>query len=224
MTKNRLNVGFLFGNVKPDLLAFAKWIEDYKVRPIAIEAMLVSKLYGEGFCLAIDLICELDYTTKKKVTVEDGLYVRGDKKGQVKYKDVIEETVTTKTFIVDYKSNFFEKEDKSFFDTQLFQLIAAEKAVMSNFTEIHIDGLANWSPNAWRKEPSYTFDVKKPTMDNYREFDLLMHIAQHKGFFRPSGVQFVPPDVSHKFDSTNYAILSQKEFVEQQLKTKSDVF
>ncbi len=196
-----------------DLLSFIKFCEDYKVEPLVLEGLLISEpVNGDHYAMAIDCLCKMTITDKTKETVEDGVYVRGDKKGQVKYKEVTNETSRTIIANLDFKSNFFEKDSKSFYESHLYQLIAAKRAVEYNFS-VEVDSMFNFSPNAWRKEPTYSLKEWKPTEIDYKLFDAYINLAQLKGLFTPKGNIFVAPEFNENTKWSDYKVMDYIEYI-----------
>jgi hypothetical protein len=84
-----------------DILAFLKFQEDHKLTPLLIEASLAYQdpVTGEWLCMTIDLLAKLTVPLVTKELVQDGVYQRGENKGQPKmvekkttvYKDLIYE-------------------------------------------------------------------------------------------------------------------------------------
>lgn len=176
-----------------DVLAFMKFVKDYNIKPIVIEGMLPYHLKGEWMCMTIDLLCEIDFPEKTKIEVQDGEWKRGDKKGEAK---MVEKTITeikTQKCLIDFKSNFFEKEeDKVFYEAHDMQLIGAARAVEQNMG-IKVDRTFNFSPKNWRTEPSYTLDEKKN--QNEELFDAYWEVARLKKMHLPSG-KFLVADLA----------------------------
>lgn len=59
-----------------DLLAFAQFIQDKDVRPVAVELMLKSDQYG--YAGSVDLVCELTFNRKRVIAIVD---YKSSKKG-----------------------------------------------------------------------------------------------------------------------------------------------
>lgn len=156
--------------MKSACMAFAKWVIDYEVKPIAIELALASDKIG--IAGMIDLPCELTVTEEADIpeTVEkrevgffgetykrDGKdYKAGDPKQSSR---IVTETVmkrkkvkVRRKAIVDFKSgnNFYEEHE--------IQLIAYREIWNENFPEDQLHYLFNWSPKDWRGTvPTYNF-------------------------------------------------------------------
>ncbi len=113
-----------------DITSFAQWIFDYNVKPLAIGIMLVSRQLQIGGQL--DLVCEMN----------DVLYT--DKTPLAQRKRVRR--------IVDYKSG-----KSGFYDSHKLQLEGYKECWNENFSIYPIDGIANFAPKAWLKEPTYSF-------------------------------------------------------------------
>ncbi len=69
--QKQLPVDFIFyaDDLKKDVLAFAQWVADYDVRPLAIEIALVSEL--KHFAGMIDLVCTLNTKEGRKTAIVD---------------------------------------------------------------------------------------------------------------------------------------------------------
>jgi len=198
-----------------DLLAFMKFCEDFDVKPLVLEGLLLGFCQdGSNYAMAIDCLCRMTIKTTKKESVEDGEYQRGDKKGQKKYKEVRSEEYKHIIANIDFKSNYFEKETKSFFESHMYQLIAAKKAVKSNFG-IDVDAMYNFSPNAWRKEPTYSLKEWKPSDLDYDIFDMLMRLASKKGHFEPKGTIFLPPEFNDSTKSSDYRMVDYITYIKE---------
>ena len=138
LVENNLN------EFKKDLLSFAQWVKDYKVKPIAIELMLASREYKVA--TAVDYICQL--TIKEKGFFGE-TYKSGAKKGQQKESAREREVVA----IIDFKSG-----KKGFYDKHALQLLLNKIIVEENYGEkLKVEKLFNFSPKEWKSTPSYNF-------------------------------------------------------------------
>jgi hypothetical protein len=166
-----------------DLLAFCKFASEYKIQPIAIELPLVSKTHQFGGTL--DLVC-------KMIVQEKGyfgeVYKSGERKGQPK-----ESTKDLEIYgIVDFKSG-----RNGFTDKHADQLMLCELLLKENYEEFRNSKipvrLFNWSPKAWRSEPSYTLKDQSMTTPSHVIFAKLT-IAKDMvrnsipTFLHPSGI------------------------------------
>jgi len=196
-----------------DILAFIRFQEDYKLTPLLIEASLAwqDPETGEWLCMTIDLLAKMTVTIKTKTTQTDGYYQRGEKQGQVKYKDVTTEEKVEKILLVDFKGNFFDKEKKSFYKSNKLQLQAAKLAVEQNF-DIKVDDVYNYAPNNWRTEPSYTFYKWDLTQHDWDVFYSYWKTAQLEGYNKPEGKMLITEGFK---DSRDFKFLTYKEYVEQ---------
>ncbi len=126
--------------LKKDILAFAQFVKDYEVQPIAIGIPLVSFRHKIGGCL--DLVCKMNDRLPTKT---------------IKPKRV--------TAVVDYKSkigSFKENgERNSFYEEHEIQLHVYRRLLRENFPKIRVQKLFNWSPKNWRGTPNY--NVKDQT-------------------------------------------------------------
>lgn len=182
--------GQSYDQPEKNIYSFLKFAEDYKVNPLIFEGQILDKFNGGNYCMTIDLLCEATVIEKTKLTTPDGVYSRGVNKGQPRF---IEETIKTEKkikMVVDFKSNYFEKEKKAFYDTHHYQLIAAKRAVKRNFN-IDVERICNFAPNNWRTEPSYTLHEWDTTDRDISLFNAYMELARLRGLFTPSGKKFI---------------------------------
>lgn len=201
-----------------DLLSWALFCEEYDLKPILIEAMLISEpIDGEQYCQAVDLLCDIGIPETITETIEDGVYKSGPRKGATKYVEKKTTTVSRKIASIDWKANFMSKDAKQFFASHKFQLIAAKRSVEYNYPEIHVDLLINWSPSAWRTKVGYEMKTWNITQQDQDMFDAYINIARIGGLFRPTGSIFVAPEFTPNTTSSDFKLLSYEEYVEQKL-------
>ncbi len=147
-----------------DIMAFAQFMLEYNVRPIAIEIMLAHPT--DGYAGALDLCCMIDVAQTGywgEVYKADG---KNAKKGDPK------ESKKTFTFraIIDFKSG-----KKGFFEAHEIQLKAYQNLWEAQYPDLKIDRLFNWAPQDWRgKTP--TFKLKDQT--NARSQRKLPHLVK----------------------------------------------
>lgn len=138
-----------------------------------------------------------------RIKIEDGVYLKGDKKGQIKYKfkSVNDPVPVTKIVkkeawvwslaIVDLKSNFFDKDKKNFYEAHRFQLEGQRRAFMQAFPDLPKPRIFNWAPNSWRARSSGSYDnmytLKEWTDDYSADFDEYLNKAHRKGYLSPNG-------------------------------------
>ena len=134
--------------LKKDILAFAQFIIDYKVVPIAVELVLTHKEYGVAG--AIDLVCEMDYE-------ESGYFGEVYKTGPQKDKPKLSKQTRRIVAIVDLKSG-----KKGFYESSEIQLHCYKDMFEVNFPDIKIDRVFNWSPKEWRGHTP-SFNLKDQT-------------------------------------------------------------
>ena len=196
-----------------DVLAYLKFQEDCKPKTLLSEAQIAwqDPNSGEWLAMTIDNLSEREITETTKEMKEDGVWQRGEKKGQPKFIEVKTETKRKIIALIDYKSNFFEKDKKSFYEAHTLQLIAGGLAVEQNFG-IKVDAYYNFSPNNWRKEPSYTLYEHKITDWDMGLWWDYWRLIIRKGYNKPSGGFLITEGFKN---SSDYKILSYKEYVEQ---------
>jgi len=180
--------------VHKDIASFMKFEEDYLVEPLLIEAILpFSTQEGNYGVTAMDFVCKMTIVEKTKEEVQDGVYVRGEKKGEPKFVTQTTETKKSLVSAIDFKSNFFEKDKKSFFESHKFQLLAGRRALKENF-DLDVNNLYNWAPNNWRTEPTYTLFKWNFDQSDVQMLDLYFKLADIKGAFTPKGMITIVPE------------------------------
>lgn len=207
-----LENGGNFTTPSKDVLAFLKFQEDYNLTPLLIEASLVWQDPGSGEWLAqtIDLLAKMTVTNKTKVDVQDGIYQRGVNAGKPRYKTEVREEKVEKLLLIDFKSNFFEKEKKGFYETHKLQLMAAKLAVEQNFG-LKVDDVYNFAEVNWQNEPKYTFYKWELTDKDWEIFFTYWKLARLKDINKPQGKILI----SELKNSSDYKFLSYREYVEQ---------
>ncbi len=132
-----------------DMAAYAQFVYEHKVVPMAIELVLVSK---EGYGTLIDLVC--------KMTIEERgffgeVYAKGGKnnpqgspKESIRMREI--------TALINFKSG-----KKGFYEEHEVQLDLEKKLFEENYPDIKIDRIFNWSPKDWQDQP--TFHLKDQT-------------------------------------------------------------
>ena len=215
MVKLSVDNGGSFNTPAKDMLAFMKFQEDFNLSPLLIEALLVwqDTNSGEWLAMTIDLLAEMMVTDKFKEDVDDGVYQRGVNKGEKRLKTVTREITIKKILLVDFKSNFFEKDSKNFFETNQMQLMAGKLAVEQNF-DIKVNDIYNFAENSWRTNPSYTFKKWDLTDSDWDTFWAYWKLALTKGINQPQGKMLITEGFKN---SSDYKFLTYKEYVEQVL-------
>lgn len=128
-------------DIHSDMIAFAQFVHDHKVKPMAIEIVMASK---DGYATMIDLVC-------KMVVTEDGLdhvnvLKTGKNAGQPR-KVKVEKEITA---LINFKSG-----RKGFYDENQLQLEFERRLFEENYPDVKIDAVFNWSPKEWRTKPGY---------------------------------------------------------------------
>ncbi len=129
-------------DLKKDILAFAQFMIDHDVKPLAVEIILTNP--EDGYAGAIDLICEM---TDEEKGYFGEVYKSGPRAGQPK------ETKQEKRFraVVDFKSG-----RKGFYPEHEIQVHAYKKMWNLNFDQYPLEKVYNWSPKDWKgKTPTY---------------------------------------------------------------------
>ncbi len=146
-----------------DVAAFAQFVFDYNVKPLAIEIVLVSK---DAYATLIDLVCKITITDK--VISETEVYKSGPRKGEKKEVKV-DKTITA---LVNFKSG-----RHGFYDEHEIQLEFEKRLFEENYPHIKIDAIYNWSPKEWRNKPTYNFKDQSDSL-NAAKAEALLAIAR----------------------------------------------
>jgi hypothetical protein len=210
---NGVNSGQAAGwteDICSDLLAFAQFVRDYNVKPLAIEATLADtdlKIAG-----TTDLICEMDVDVKG---FYGEVYKSGDQKGQPK--------LSTQTFrrkaIVDFKSG----RSGANTDDKAAQLKFYELLSVKNFPDLFISGdpimLFNWSPKDWRTKPDYTLTDQS---NNFSEHEVMMMLDLYRCRLSTKLEERTVTTFKGRIEiggelTDNYSILTTADMVQQRI-------
>ena len=149
---------------KKDILAFAQFMKDTDLKPLAIEIVLTNP--EDGYAGAIDLVAEL--TIEEKGFFGE-VYKTGANAGKPK------ETKQQRRIraIIDFKSG-----RKGFFPEYEIQLHAYKKMWNMNFEAHPVEKVFNWSPKDWRgKTPTYNFK-DQTDIKNAKKLPYLVELAR----------------------------------------------
>lgn len=149
---------------KKDILAFAQFMKDTDLKPLAIELVLTNP--EDGYAGAIDLAAEL--TIEEKGFFGE-FYKTGANAGKPK------ETKRQRRIraIIDFKSG-----RKGFFPEYEIQLHAYMKMWNMHFEAHPIEKVFNWSPKDWRgKTPTYNFKDQTDSK-NAKKLPYLVELAR----------------------------------------------
>lgn len=153
------DVRYWADELRKDVLAFAQFLVDCNVKPLAIEIVLV---HPEGYAGAIDLVCSLDIVTKGFF---GEVYASGANKGQPKESKRIDRVRA----IIDLKSG-----KKGFYESHEIQLRAYKEMWNHEFFKTPVTHVFNWAPSEWREKPSY----KLTDQTNAASGDKWPHLVQ----------------------------------------------
>lgn len=218
--------GSSYDMASKDILSFLKFKEDVALEPLITEG---SPEYNHGIltwvdedgnslAMTIDLLAKIKTTSKEKVQVEDGIYTRGANKGKFKYKTETKEVTTEKVVLIDFKSNFFEKDKKTFYEAHKMQLMAAQLAVEQNFN-LKVSELYNYAGVAWRTTPSYTLFKQEVSDNDWKTFYAYWNLAKVKRLNIPSGRILLTGEFKN---SNDYKYYSYPEYVKELLLTEEE--
>lgn len=152
--RENLPAGFVDAHeeeAKADIVAFAKWMMDYDVRPYAVEVALYSPEYS--YAGMIDCVCNMRAFSK-----EDEAKDRAKAGDDAKKLAKIEEKYSSRLdAIVDFKSG-----KKGFYDEYAIQLELYRRMWNENFPDKPIERIFNIAPKDYlktvNKRPSYSFE------------------------------------------------------------------
>lgn len=211
-----------------------------------IDELLLCEAPVKGVWNNCDYITTLDrlsvhivpYTIKKERQVPTGeFYKTGAKAGQPKMRPekYTETAYRREVWLVDFKTNFDEKEDKGYYDSNLMQLLAGKIAVEQTYG-IKVDRIFNWSEKAFKVDNGdNTFQLCEWVHEDnefegdwlhksYKDIDVegfscLMRYAAIKGYNRPSGKIKTRLSVGNR---PVVSVVTYSEFVEGWQKKEAD--
>lgn len=149
--------------INKDVAAFAQWVYDHKVEPLAIEIVLVSK---RGYGTAIDLVCNM--TVEQEGLDYDNPYKSGPRKGEPREVKVSKDI----TALINFKSG-----RKGFYEEHEVQLEFERMVFEENFPDVKVDAIFNWSPKDWITTPSYNFKDQSESL-NRKKAEAYLAIAE----------------------------------------------
>jgi hypothetical protein len=212
---------------KKDLLSLKKFLIDYKVNVVFLEGILAKEYTSINgiksyICTAIDFFGTIEIPIKKKEMVEDGEYVRGDKKGEKKYKEVTSISYKSINAVIDLKSNFDHKEAKSFFESHKYQLIFGKELIESSF-DIDNVRMFNLSTLGWNKEPKFILTEHTDDINRmgYKDSEILanrINTAMIENKLKPNGhIYEINDEIT--IESSDVRVLSYEEMAEEVLES-----
>lgn len=148
--------------LKKDILAFAQFMIDYNVKPLAIEIVLSHPT--DGYAGAVDLIA----TISGEILGDWGeVYKTGAKVGQPRKTKKFVEDVRV---LIDFKSG-----RKGFYEEHEVQLQAYNEMWDAHFPDMPIEKRFNWSPKDWRgSKPTYNLKDQTDAKSVYK----LKHLVE----------------------------------------------
>lgn len=149
---------------KKDILAFAQFIKDTKLKPLAIELVLTNPI--DGYAGAIDLCAE--------ITIEEkGFFGETYKTGANAGKPKESKRERRVRAIIDFKSG-----RKGFFPDYEIQLHAYMTMWNMHFERYPVEKVYNWAPRDWRGTiPTYHFKDQTESK-NAQKLPYLVELAR----------------------------------------------
>lgn len=231
-----------------ELTAWRNFRKKFKLTLLLAEVPLYANIEGCEYITTVDRIfirhgkekCIVEEPTGEVYQKNGKGYEKGDLKRDKDGKpltrkvEVIREA-QPEIWIIDLKSNPFDKEKKEYYDTHLYQLMAQKAAFHQNFkgnlpTKVRI---FNWSATDWREDNgdnTYTltewrkddyekrdWETKNYTQQDQALFYHYLQIAMLKEYNKPSGAL----REWYKFDLESEGITNKKisyqEWAEQKI-------
>lgn len=121
------------------ILAFAQFVKDYNVKPLALELIMASNRYDVAS--PIDMICTMEIEEKGYF---GEVYKTGANKGEPKES----KQKRTVVAVVDFKSG-------NFYDKHYLQLQLYKRIIQENYPQLEVERFYNWSPKDWISSPTY---------------------------------------------------------------------
>jgi len=231
------------------VIAFANTIRKYKiVKLLLVETPVKGCIEGCDYVTTVDLCAEFEVPHMVTIEIDEPTgetYKSGAKKGQFKTKKVkkTETEIRIETWILDTKSNYDEKEkgEKSYYDTNLFQLLAQKEAIFQTYG-IVVDRVFNWSELPFLTDnDDNTYQLTEWVLDGVQErikgwshkgyshkkintFRKYMSIALDEGHNKPSGKLKAKSFIVDEYGRTcpTTSIITYREFVEDWRKQKEN--
>lgn len=160
--REKLPQGFAESHIeeaKADMVAFARWMWDYDVKPIAVEVALYSPtMEVAGMTDLVASIRSIPRSEEQKFIDK----CKGDAEKEKKVRAMCGERING---IVDFKSG-----KKGFYESYEMQLEIYRRMWNETFPECEIDRIFNLAPKDWmgtaKKIPSYNFEeqTNKPSL------------------------------------------------------------
>lgn len=193
---------------KKDILAFAQFMKDTDLKPLAIELVLTNP--QDGYAGAIDLCAE--------ITIEEkGFFGETYKTGANAGKPKETKMQRRVRAIIDFKSG-----RKGFFPEHEVQLLAYKTMWNMHFENYPVEKVYNWSPKSYTGEtPTYNFKDQTDSK-NAKKLPYLVELARIEDEKRDNDVIFCGGiiDMDKPDLSNNITKLSLSEVVKKRRKDK----
>ena len=201
--------------LKSDVLAFAAWMDEYKVVPIAIEIPLRSVKYG--IATLLDLVCKMTVSVWGFWGEE---YKTGARKGDPKETSQDCEIYA----IVDFKS----RKKAYVTESDELQLAYCEEIFKENYPEFNDKEfkLYSWHPKDWKTAPGSHFTEhtnKRPIreLELYSELYRLKYDVTKYSRMKFKGVVKVGEDLTENYQKITLAeVVDLDKFKEELTKKK----
>jgi len=199
--------------LKYDCLAFAHFCNEYKVKPLGIEYVLLSEKYGFG--TLIDLVCKLTIQEK-------GFWGEVYKSGENKDKPKETKKEVEKIAIINFKSG-----RHGFYPNNGIQAIAEKLLWEENFPDLKLDCAFNWAPKEWIMFPD--FSLKDWTGEvEVAEVEAIMQLAKlrfaekamNKKYISLFGFAIMGKGVENNISSIGVEEFCQRNFTDLMVEAK----
>ena len=185
-----------------DLFAFAKWMKDYNVIPIAIEYPIFSEKCAGTLDLVAKLTIPVQYTKCQLVELAMLKYPSSSKSAIIKLKkeEIIEKLqlneFTEEIAVIDFKSGM-----NGFYDTNAMQLYQYAKCWNEEHPDVKVTRLFNYGCDNYRlPKPKYKFkDQTDNNMlfdkwDKYVDIYYLNPLTKPEKMYELNAVEYIDPE------------------------------
>lgn len=175
------------------LMSWMQCINDYDIKPIAIEIPLA---HPDGYAGTIDLVCSMNdkkYTDKTPPEDRKKIYA-----------------------IIDWKTGYI-------YEDHAFQLELNKRCFEENFSTsgVSISKMFNFSPNDWRTKPTY--QLKDQTGTKYESLiDPYLSLWKSVGFKQPPDIALPTSTITVGQDLTSFSKTPIADYIKQKHMENTD--
>lgn len=170
--------------LKKDLLAFARFVQDYNIRPVAIEMTLRS---SRGYAGTIDLVA---IASVKESGYFGEVYKSGPRKGEPKESKIQRDAL----IIVDFKSGKHAFSDANDLQANMYRHLWNE-----NFPDLPAERCYNFAPKDWRvfSQENDPYSLKDQTSDESSlEIPHMISLFRYRERHKPKDILEISGDLA----------------------------